>query len=359
MEKETKLIALALSEPARRLLREMVALLPLVKPVDPRTFSSYKALHDRLGLPMQGTTYGRSLQLQGLDDLADWTHRYQMPGITGLIIDLVKLTPGAGYYKLFGKREDDWEWWYGEIAKAKAFDWIPYMVTDAAAKDDSGWTDAELQGAVAAYLEMQRKERDGTSFVKKEEYEKLASRFPRTAKAFEYRMQNISYVLSLMGRDWLTGLAPAKNVGAKVAAQIEAICLKMQGKQQQPRAAFEVQAREASRKKGLFKPAGSRKPQTFTVQVTQYVRDPQVKAWVMQQAAGHCECCGQAAPFMGTDGEPFLEVHHVRKIGDDGSDTPENAVAICPNCHRALHYGIDAKKMMALLYSKVQRLIKE
>ena len=34
-------------------------------------------------------------------------------------------------------------------------------------------------------------------------------------------MQNISYVFSLMGRDWVKGLKPAKNVGVNVFREIE------------------------------------------------------------------------------------------------------------------------------------------
>ena len=65
--------------------------------------------------------------------------------------------------------------------------------------------------AVEAYLDMMAHDRAGKPYVKKQYYEKLAGKFNRTAKAFEYRMQNISYVLSLMGRDWLRGLKPAMS----------------------------------------------------------------------------------------------------------------------------------------------------
>jgi len=36
-------------------------------------------------------------------------------------------------------------------------------------------------------------------------------------------MQNISSVLSLLGREWLPGLKPAANVGPTVTAQIEGL----------------------------------------------------------------------------------------------------------------------------------------
>ncbi len=42
--------------------------------------------------------------------------------------------------------------------------------------------------------------------------------------------------------------------------------------------------------------------------------------------------------FEREDGSP-LEVHHVIRLADGGSDTINNSVALCPNCHRELHFG--------------------
>lgn len=229
----------------------------------------------------------------------------------------------------------------------------------SAASTDNGWTEEELRASVKAYLDMQRKEHAQQPFNKSEYYAALSKQFGRTAKAFEYRMQNISYVLSLMGRDWLTGLKPAKNVGKKVATQIEALVLELSQSAQPPVVGFEMEVRENLENKKLSEPTGSKQPATTTSQVVQYKRDPLVKAWVLRQADGACECCGQDAPFETTDGQPFLEVHHVRKLAEGGSDRTSNAVAICPNCHRALHYGMKAKELIASLFTKIPRLIKE
>ncbi|MBY8114030.1 HNH endonuclease [Vibrio fluvialis] len=46
-----------------------------------------------------------------------------------------------------------------------------------------------------------------------------------------------------------------------------------------------------------------------------------------------------------TSGNPYLEVHHLIRLIDDGPDTPENCVAVCPNCHRELHYGSKSKSI--------------
>ena len=194
---------------------------------------------------------------------------------------------------------------------------------------DEEWSDDELRAAVHAYVEMQRNERTGTPFTKKSFYTRLSKQFGRSEKSFEFRMQNISYVLSVLGRDWITGLKPMRNVGAKNAAKIEAIFTELEGRKAVPVAAFEIDAHEA-KKRRLARPTGTRKPSSTTAEITQHQRDPAVKAWVMQQATGNCECCNQPAPFNGADGSPFLEVHHVRHLADGGSDTVENAVALCP-----------------------------
>jgi 5-methylcytosine-specific restriction protein A len=84
-----------------------------------------------------------------------------------------------------------------------------------------------------------------------------------------------------------------------------------------------------------------------------------VKAWVLLQADGTCESCGEPAPFTSEFGEPFLEVHHLRSLAENGSDTVENSVAVCPNCHREMHYGSHRVEVAKRLYAKVSRLIRE
>lgn len=35
-----------------------------------------------------------------------------------------------------------------------------------------------------------------------------------------------------------------------------------------------------------------------------------------------------------------LDIHHLEQISDNGSNEPENLVALCPNCHREHHNGV-------------------
>ena len=222
-----------------------------------------------------------------------------------------------------------------------------------------GWSREELLASVEAYLEMQRKHRAGEKFIKKRYYEDLASRFGRTDKSFEYRMQNISYVMSLLGRTWLPGLKPAKNVGANVASEIEELIGLAEGRSVASIAGFEIEVRDQLKQPRLAEPSGRSKPTATAVSITQFHRDASVKAWVLREANGNCECCSRPAPFTTTDGTPFLEVHHVRQLADQGSDTITNAVALCPNCHRELHYGANGSVLVEHLYQGIPRLVRE
>lgn len=159
------------------------------------------------------------------------------------------------------------------------------------------WSNEELKAAVEAYVEMQRKERTDQIFTKRQYYRKLAELFGRSEKAYEYRMQNISYVLSLMGRAWLPGLKPKKNIDAKVAGKIEKLLGEIEGQKTQPVAAFEIAVRDEGGQTNLPRPSGNPYPKSRRTTVTQFRRDATVKAWVLQQAGGVCEGCEKTRSF--------------------------------------------------------------
>lgn len=228
--------------------------------------------------------------------------------------------------------------------------------TDTREVDGSLWSREELTASVVAYLEMGKLARRNEKFVKADVYRELAARFGRSPKSIEYRMQNISYVMSLIGRPWLPGLRPARNVGVKNAAEIESILAELENRESDPNVAFETRVATAIAKGKADKPDGNESPDKSVGTRTVYERDPEVKAWVLLNASGICECCNRAAPFATPDG-PFLEVHHVWRLADSGPDTVENAVALCPNCHRELHHGVNAPRLIAELYSTVPRLV--
>lgn len=81
-------------------------------------------------------------------------------------------------------------------------------------------------------------------------------------------------------------------------------------------------------------------PNSYNTTIKLYHRNPDVIAEVLIKANGICEKCGKEAPFKrASDGTPYLEVHHIKRLADGGEDTVENAMAVCPNCHREFHFG--------------------
>lgn len=96
-------------------------------------------------------------------------------------------------------------------------------------------------------------------------------------------------------------------------------------------------------------------PEKETISVTLYKRDPLVVAETLRLANGYCELCEVESPFKTKSGRDYLEVHHVIPLSKQGSDTVSNTVALCPNCHRMLHFGDNAEDMMAKL-NKIKRL---
>lgn len=229
------------------------------------------------------------------------------------------------------------------------------------------WTDDELEAAVEAYLRMLRQEQDGKPYSKADLNQSLrdGALFNRTKASIEYRMQNISAVLDDIGHPRVHGYAPAQNVGEGVKARIRQL-LEAKGIRPSPDYAPTADEGEFQRRVSKLRkvtlpapPTGQEKPATVETSGKAYVRDPVVKAWVLQNAHGKCEACGERAPFTSDDGEPYFESHHVRPLADGGSDKVTNTVALCPNCHRRCHFGSDRHQFTDALYLRVTRLIRE
>jgi 5-methylcytosine-specific restriction protein A len=72
---------------------------------------------------------------------------------------------------------------------------------------------------------------------------------------------------------------------------------------------------------------------------TVYARSQAVKDYVFMRAGGICESCNQPAPFTTNIGRPYLEPHHINRLSDGGLDHPKYIGAICPTCHKEIHYG--------------------
>ncbi len=84
----------------------------------------------------------------------------------------------------------------------------------------------------------------------------------------------------------------------------------------------------------------NKKPDRIVAATTAFKRNPDVVAEALFQSKGKCGDCFEDAPFKKkSDGTPYLEVHHKILLSQGGDDTIENAIALCPNCHRKRHFG--------------------
>ncbi len=61
-----------------------------------------------------------------------------------------------------------------------------------------------------------------------------------------------------------------------------------------------------------------------------------LKAYAKWRDGGKCRVCGKSPR---KDSSVRLEVHHIVRRADGGTDTPENVVTLCRDCHEAHHSG--------------------
>jgi 5-methylcytosine-specific restriction enzyme A len=87
----------------------------------------------------------------------------------------------------------------------------------------------------------------------------------------------------------------------------------------------------------------------ITVKASIYRRSMELAEYVKRQAQGHCDLCERPAPFTNQDQKPYLECHHVIWLSQNGLDTLDNLVALCPNCHRKMHIVQDKNDINKLI----------
>jgi 5-methylcytosine-specific restriction protein A len=244
---------------------------------------------------------------------------------------------------------------------------MPASLQEFTAPLVSSWSDAELSVAVQAYLRMLHAELAGEYYNKAEVNRQLrdGALSERTVGSIEFRMRNISAALYDLKMPVILGYLPAANIGISVKEKIIAV-LRANGLDSLaafvPPSEKNFLAGKVStlRKRRLGEmPRGNITPPNIISTTTTYVRDAAVKAWVLQAAKGTCEGCSHAAPFVGQDGLPYLEVHHITPLSSRGSDRISNAVALCPNCHRRCHFSSDRDEFRLDLYQRIPRLILE
>lgn len=237
------------------------------------------------------------------------------------------------------------------------------------AKLATPWAEAELRACVAAYRRLLDAQEHGEPANKSELRRKtMRKSLPdRSEGSFEFRMQNISAVLEELGLSTVTGYLPRRNVGAHKRTLVRFITeiwdrqgVLEERTEDQEALHTRVQAARGKLKRGEgdppLRPPGSQVPPRVEVASIRFLRDPNVIAWVLEIAGGTCEVCKAPAPFRGPDGDPYLEIHHVRPLSEGGPDTTDNVVAGCPNCHRRLHHAVDRNVLRHALIARLPRL---
>lgn len=83
-------------------------------------------------------------------------------------------------------------------------------------------------------------------------------------------------------------------------------------------------------------------------------RSKAVKDYVLARANGVCELTGRPAPFLTKSGQPYLEVHHIHRLSDDGPDDPRFVAAVCPAVHREIHFGEHGERLNEKLLEVIE-----
>jgi 5-methylcytosine-specific restriction protein A len=183
----------------------------------------------------------------------------------------------------------------------------------------------------------------------------------RSSGSVEMRMQNISAVMMELKLPFIQGYLPKGQVGSRVKPVLIAAIEKHSGEMPwvatADPAVLEERVAVMLSQPLVDAPPGIPIPKRSISQVAVFERSPAVKAWVLKHAGPYCEGCHAVAPFEVQPGVPYLEVHHVEPLAAGGADTVENAVALCPNCHRRCHFSHARSEFIRELYYKIPRLL--
>jgi 5-methylcytosine-specific restriction protein A len=231
-------------------------------------------------------------------------------------------------------------------------------------EDQRHWSDPELSAALEAYLHALQLSLAGKPVKPASVIANLheGALQNRTLHSLELRMRNISSVLYDLKLPYLPQWRPARNVGSRVKARIVGLIPKTDifkleiYSETTERDLLEKRVSLLRKQKEIALPNGSLQPDWEMKNIKFFYRNPAIKAWILENAKGICEGCDSPAHFRGSDGLPYLEVHHVLPLSQGGSDRTENTVALCSNCHTRCHYSIDRDEFKLYLYQKVIRL---
>jgi len=103
-------------------------------------------------------------------------------------------------------------------------------------------------------------------------------------------------------------------------------------------------------------PPGNPNPTQISRTTSTYLRDWKVRSHVIKRSGGCCELCDQPG-FLMQNGDRYLEAHHLIALANDGADTPQNVIALCPGHHREAHYGSAREALEIEMASRLQGLL--
>lgn len=91
--------------------------------------------------------------------------------------------------------------------------------------------------------------------------------------------------------------------------------------------------------------------------VSVYSRNNALRAFVKSRANYSCEMldCDYIA-FEKENGEKYIEVHHLIPLAEGGEDSIANTVALCPTCHRKIHYSPNREQLKEALQEYIRSL---
>lgn len=93
--------------------------------------------------------------------------------------------------------------------------------------------------------------------------------------------------------------------------------------------------------------------------------DSRLAKTVIKRASFTCEYDELHETFLNKKGDNYMEAHHIIPMSKQSEflpinvDRTENIVSICPNCHKAIHYGSDtekAERLQKLFDSRKEKL---
>ena len=222
-------------------------------------------------------------------------------------------------------------------------------------------TKQEIMDRVCDLLALPRFKVSNGSTEPRDFFDAVASAIGVDASHHPKKQHLAEAIARCLGQDWDAKCdsrhQPASGGGTVTAEGLSRILQGVTQKAMSEDQRFELRlrARMYYPQPPTVQPTGAAHPERVTETTTSFRRSAQVAEWVLKYAKGVCEQCGAPGPFITKEGTTYLEVHHVEPLSTGGADTVSNAVAVCPNCHRAAHHSVRTLEIRAALEASIRR----